>query len=151
MSSENVDIMGSRCFQICATDLLFSLTVCVYQIKMAWYFSTLRLRQNYCGFANNIFKCIFLNVNVLTSLKIPLKFVPKVPINNIPALIQIMAWCWPGNKPLSEQMMVSPLTYICVTRPQWDKMAWFFFDTMKSLLWLFQLELKVNYFLLDPK
>ena len=30
-----------------------------------------------------------------------------------------MAWCLPGNKPLSEPMKVSLLTYICVTRPQW--------------------------------
>ena len=32
------------------------------------------------------FKCIFLNENVWISLKIWLKCVPKVPINNIPAL-----------------------------------------------------------------
>ena len=32
-------------------------------------------------------------------------FVPKGPINNIPALIQIMAWCWPGNKQLSEPII----------------------------------------------
>ena len=37
---------------------------------------------------------------------ISLKFVPEGPINNIPALIQIMAWRRPGDKPLSEQMMV---------------------------------------------
>ena len=41
------------------------------------------------------------------------------PINNIPALVQIMAWRRPGDKPLSEPMMVSLLTHICVTRPQW--------------------------------
>ena len=46
-------------------------------------------------------------------------FVPKVPINNIPALVLIMAWLWLGDKPLSEPMMVSLLTHICVTRPQW--------------------------------
>ena len=33
-------------------------------------------------------------------------------VNNIPALVQIMTWRWPGNKPLSEQMMVNLLTYI---------------------------------------
>ena len=33
-------------------------------------------------------------------------------INNIPALVQIMAWCWRGDKPLSEPMMVSLLTHI---------------------------------------
>ena len=32
---------------------------------------------------------------------------PRGPINNIPALVQIMAWHQPGDKPLSEQMMVS--------------------------------------------
>ena len=30
-----------------------------------------------------------------------------------------MAWRWPGDKPLSDPMMVSLLTHICVTRPQW--------------------------------
>ena len=29
-----------------------------------------------------------------------------------------MVWCRPGDKPLSEPMMVSLLTRICVTRPQ---------------------------------
>ena len=33
------------------------------------------------------------------------KFVSKAPINNKPALVQIMAWCQPGNKPLPEPMM----------------------------------------------
>ena len=32
---------------------------------------------------------------------------PKGPINNIPALVQIMAWRRPGDKPLSEPMKVS--------------------------------------------
>ena len=36
-------------------------------------------------------------------------------------MIQIMAWRRPGDKPLSEPMMVSLLTHICVTRPQWVK------------------------------
>ena len=48
-----------------------------------------------------------------------MKFVPKGPINIIPALVQIMAWRRPGDKPLSEPMMVSLTTHICVTRPQW--------------------------------
>ena len=54
--------------------------------------------------ADNIFKCIFLNENVWISLKISLKFAPEVRINNIPALVQIMAWCRIGDKPLSEPM-----------------------------------------------
>ena len=53
------------------------------------------------------------------SIEISLKFVPGGQINNIPALVQIMAWRRPGNKPLSEAMMVSLLTHICVTRQHW--------------------------------
>ena len=83
--------------------------------------NTLRQKQDGRHFPDDIFKCIFLNENVLFSIKISLKFVPKGPINNIPALVQIMAWHRPGDKPLSEAMMVSLLTHIYVTRPQWVK------------------------------
>ena len=34
-----------------------------------------------------------------------------------------MAWRRPGAKPLSEPMMGTSLTHICVTRPQWVKVA----------------------------
>ena len=43
----------------------------------------------------------------------------KGPINNIPALVQIMVRRRPGDKPLSEPMMVRLPAYICVTQPQW--------------------------------
>ena len=49
-----------------------------------------------------------------------MKFIPRFRINNIPALVQIMAWRRLGDKPLSEPIMVSLLTPICVTRPQRD-------------------------------
>ena len=49
--------------------------------------NTLRPRQNGCHFPDDIFKCIFLNENVIISLKISLQFVPKVQINNIPVLV----------------------------------------------------------------
>ena len=82
---------------------------------------TLRLRQNGCQFPNDIFKCIFLNENVWISIKISLKFEPNGPINNIPALVQIVAWRGPGDEPLSEPMMVDLVMHICVTRVQWVK------------------------------
>ena len=82
-------------------------------------FNTLRPRQNSHRFENATFKRILLNENVRISIRISLKFVPKGPINNIPALVQIMAWRCPGDKPLSEPVMVSLLTHICVTRSQW--------------------------------
>ena len=83
--------------------------------------NTLRPRQNGRHFPDDIFKCIFLNENVWISIKISLKFVPGGPNNNFPALVQIMAWRRPGDKPLPELMMVSLMTHICVTRPQWVK------------------------------
>ena len=72
-------------------------------------------------FADDIFKCIFINENVWIPIKISLKFVPRGPINNIPALVQIMAWRRPDDKPLSKAMMVSLQTHICFTGPQWFK------------------------------
>ena len=81
--------------------------------------NTLRPRQNGRRFADDTFKHIFLNENVRIAIKISLKFVPRGPINNNPALVQVMAWRRSGDKPISEPMMVSLLTHICVTRPQW--------------------------------
>ena len=83
------------------------------------HYVLLRSRQNGRRFADDIFKYIFLNESVIISAKISLKFVPIVPINYIPALVQIMAWRRPGIKPLSEPVMVRLPTHICVTRPQW--------------------------------
>ena len=59
-----------------------------------------------------IFQTTFSNTFSWILINISLKFVPRGPINNIPSLVQIMAWCWPGDKPLSEPMMVHLLTHI---------------------------------------
>ena len=82
-------------------------------------FNSLRPIPNRRHFADDIFKCIFENENEWTTPRISLKFVPKVRISNIPALVQIMAWRRSGDKPLSETVMVSLLTHICAARPQW--------------------------------
>ena len=104
-------------------------------------FNTLRPRQNGPHFIDDIFKCIFLYENVWITIWISLKFVPKGPINNIPALVQIMAWRRPGDKPLSEPMMVRLPTHICVTRPQWVKLTTTIAraQRVKELNWLFLL------------
>ena len=100
-------------------------------------YNTLRPRRNEQHFADDIFKCIFFSENVWISIKSSLKFVPKGPINNIPALVQIMAWCRSGDKPLSEPMMVGLPTHICVTRPQWVNhcMALKFITQVTFLYW----------------
>ena len=81
-------------------------------------FNTSRQKQNDRHFPDNVFKCIFVKENVPIPIKISRKFIPMVPIINIRAWVQIMAWRRPGNKPLSEPMMISLLTHICVIRPQ---------------------------------
>ena len=96
---------------------------CLCLLHFIWIvtgqFNTLRPRQNGCHFPDDIFKYIFLNENAWILIEISLKFVPKGHINNSPALVQLMVWRRSGDKPLSEPVMVSLLTYICVTRPQW--------------------------------
>ena len=98
--------------------------------------NTLRPRQNGSHFPDDIFKCIFLNENLWIFIEISLIFVPKGLINNITALVQIMAWRQPGDKPLSEPMMVRLPTHICVTRPQWVNAAeWcIYLSTSKAII-----------------
>ena len=82
----------------------------------------LRPKQNGRHFPDIIiFKWIFVNENARILNKISFKFVPRGPINNIPALVQTMAWRRPGDKPLSELLVVRLPTHTCVVRPQWFK------------------------------
>ena len=77
--------------------------------------NTLRPRRTGSHFADDIFKCILLNGNLRISIQIPIKFISYDPINNNPALVQIMAWSRSSDKPLCELMMVSLLMHISVT------------------------------------
>ena len=95
-----------------------------YDMHDFCHFNTLWPRLNGCHLPDDIFECIYLNENVRILIKISLKFVPEGPISNIPALVQIMAWRRPGGKPLSEAMMVTLLTHICVTRHRWVNTAY---------------------------
>ena len=90
-----------------------------YLFVISCLINTLWPRQN--GRHSPFSKWIFLNGKVWISNKFSLKLVPRVPVKNIPALVQIIAWRRPGDKPLSGLMMVNLLTRICVTRPQWVK------------------------------
>ena len=55
--------------------------------------------------ADDIFKYIFWNENESIPIQISLKFVLRNPIDNEPALVQVMAWCRTGDKPLPEAML----------------------------------------------
>ena len=54
--------------------------------------------------ADNIFKSIFLNKSDRILIQISLKLVPGNPVDNKPALVQVMAWRRTGDKPLLEPM-----------------------------------------------
>ena len=55
--------------------------------------------------ANDIFKCIFLNEKDKIPITISLNLIPRGPIDNTQALVQVKAWRRTGDKPLPEPMM----------------------------------------------
>ena len=54
---------------------------------------------------DNSFNYILFNENISISITISLKFVPKGPIDDNSALVQVMAWRWTGEKLLHEPML----------------------------------------------
>ena len=70
--------------------------------------------------ADDIFKCIFLNKNDKIPIPISLKLVPRSPIDNKPALVQVMAWRRIGDKPLPEMMLTQ---FTDVYMWQWGEMC----------------------------
>ena len=55
--------------------------------------------------ADDIFKCITLNENDRILIQISLKFVSRSPLDNKPALVEVMAGCWTGDKSLPYPVM----------------------------------------------
>ena len=107
----------------------------IFETQSIMWLNTLSPRQNGRHFADDILKCIFLNEYVWIPIEISLKFVPKGPIDNIPALVQIMAWRHPGDKPLSEPMMVRLPMHIFINRPQWVNRIRLRFTDLLHLHW----------------
>ena len=103
---------GTRQYYLHSQCITVSLNICSPGLN------TLRPKNGH-HFADDILKCFFLNENAWIPNNIPLKFVSQGLINNNPALVQLMAWCRPGDKPLSETNMVRLPTHVCVTRSQW--------------------------------
>ena len=92
--------------------------------------NTLRQKQNDRHFADGVSKCISLNLNFWILNKVSLKYVPQGLINNMAALVQIMAWhrhwrqaniIW-TNAGIYRRIYASvQQTSIYVTWPQWVK------------------------------
>ena len=101
------------------TPFILAVNGSLYSWYALIYFNTLRPRKM-TDISQTTFSNVFcFNENAWIPIQISLKFVPKGPISNIPALVRIMAWRRPGDKPLSGPMMVRLPTHICVIRPQW--------------------------------
>ena len=83
--------------------------------------NTLSPKPNGSLYPDDIFKSIFLNENIGIFIIFSLKFVSKFPVNNKPALVQIMARRRQDDTQLSGAMITILLTHVCVTRPQWVK------------------------------
>ena len=69
--------------------------------------------QNCSPFTNDIFKCIFLERKRMNFVK---KFTEMCSNSQYSSIAS--DWDWPGDKPLSEPIMISLLTHVCVPRHQ---------------------------------
>ena len=85
----------------------------------------------------DIFKCIFLAENDTIPIQISLKFLPRSPIDNKPALVQVMAWRRIGDKPFRESMM-TPFT---------DPYMWHYGEDGLTLYVLFFFRGNINIYL----
>ena len=107
---------------------------CAVQIKMQMYFMLgksssswfqtsvsyhIEAKTGWTPFRRRHFHVHFLQWNCCILIKLSLKYVRKGPIDNNRALVRTTAWRRSGDKPLSEPMMISLPTHMCVTRPQW--------------------------------
>ena len=72
--------------------------------------------RDYPLFADDIFRYIFVNEKFRILVKISLNFVPEGPIDNEPALVQILAWRRIGDKPLSEPALTHSQMHKCGTK-----------------------------------
>ena len=111
---------------------------CLFSAGIFFLFQHIEAKIKWLPFYRQHFQMYFLEWKVWIPIKISLKFVPKGSIKNISALVQIMAWCRPGNKPLSEPMMVRLMTIICITWHQWVRdtvpCTWCIPSGMKTIL-----------------
>ena len=90
------------------------------------YINTSRLKPKNRRSPDDILKRIFLNESCIIVMKISLRFfVPRDPMNNIPAMVQIMAWHRKAASYYLKQWWLSLMTHICDTRPQWVNIYFF--------------------------
>ena len=102
---------------LCVLAVLRHTTLWQLLYPLLSHLNSLRPRRNEQHFADDIFNCLFLNENVWIPIKISLKIVPMGPIDNIPSLVQIMAWRRRSasvSESLHTDVDIAIYTYICM-------------------------------------
>ena len=87
-----------------------------FNIKMTSY----QYRKYHCG-DKTILRPSYLHNGISYTGKLYIESGPRSPIDNKPALSQVMAWCLRGEKPLPNHCWPSSLTHIWGTRGRWVK------------------------------
>ena len=99
----NTNVCGNKTERLLTRKSCFKdRSSCFYFV---WSFNSSPPGQIDHHFADDIFRCIFVNEKCCIVIEISLKFVPKGPFDNNPVLIYIKAWRRIGDKPLSEPML----------------------------------------------
>ena len=88
-----------------------------------WCLKLIKTETKWPQFSGRHFQMHFLEWKCMNFFENFIECFPNGPINNIPVLVFIMSWRRPGDKPLSEPMMIILLTHICVTRGC-DYLSW---------------------------
>ena len=103
--------------------LRLSLAGCKPYKRLVRCINMYRPEQTGRPFGNDIVKPIFMNPHHYVLIKISQKFVPGCPVENKPALVQVMAWRQPDDEPLLEPILMADWSiyiYICVVRPRFE-------------------------------
>ena len=91
----------------------------IWNINNTFMINTLSPRRNGHNFPDDIFKGICLHENDELRLRFHWRLFLSFQSSIFATLVQTIAWRWPGDKPLSEAMVVSLLAHVHYTRPQW--------------------------------
>ena len=81
---------------------MFYWAFCAYYMSI---FNASRSKLNGDYIADDFLKCILLNETYCILMAILLEFVPKTPNCTRSVLVQVMAWCRKGSKPLPGLIM----------------------------------------------
>ena len=100
--------------------------MCIWSEASVWHVGTkhwshelISPGQNGHHFADDIFRCIFMNEKFCILIKISLELVPMGPNDKNPALVQTRAWLRIAISHHLKKCSLDSRTHICCTRGRW--------------------------------